>query len=607
MNLSIITINKNNAQGLEKTCLSVVSQTYTDFEWIVIDGASDDNSIEIIKKYTDKMSYWISEPDSGIYNAMNKGIRQSKGQFCLFLNSGDWLVSSTTLTDVFKEINEDNISEIFYSDKINSNGTINKYTKMLNVNSLLDSPINHQNSLIKRKLFIEHGLYNEDFKISSDWEYFLTEIVKYNTKFTYLNTNISIFEIDGIGGIKSLDKYNEKITMYQNVFGVLSDIMLEYSKYHKSTYKNIVYLFGINKIFIFILRSYKYSMIILYKLLNIFKIIFNKTIYKLFYYIKIPIIFLLEIFTTSNNILRLRFSNFRNIPYDFFLIPINIFCNNKQIKYKLTKYYSPHIHFFSVFGNKNDILKQTSAKKIFFTGENINNASVNKFYKYKGNCIDNVSLSLGFDYLDYDNYIRLPLWILYYFNPNNSKDEIKTILNNFNKPYNKTKFCALIASHDRSGIRKNIYNDLSIISHIDCPGRFLHNDDSLQNVYKNEKSLYLQQYKFNICPENSISPGYVTEKLFQSLFSGCIPIYNGWNKDPEPDIINPDIILWYENSNSTPLIKEIKNLYTSDKLFQAFIKKPIFCKNAVDKIFTYLQLYSNKIQDIAKMSISNAS
>ncbi len=89
MKLSIITVNLNNKDGLQKTIDSVISQTFKDFEWIVIDGGSTDGSKELIEKYSDYISYWVSEPDKGIYNAMNKGIKVAKGDYLEFLNSGD--------------------------------------------------------------------------------------------------------------------------------------------------------------------------------------------------------------------------------------------------------------------------------------------------------------------------------------------------------------------------------------------------------------------------------------------------------------------------------------------------------------------------------------
>lgn len=94
MKLSIITINYNNREGLRKTIESVVAQTTREFEYIVIDGGSTDGSVDVIKEFSDYIDYWVSEPDKGIYNAMNKGVKVAHGDYCQFLNSGDWLYDS---------------------------------------------------------------------------------------------------------------------------------------------------------------------------------------------------------------------------------------------------------------------------------------------------------------------------------------------------------------------------------------------------------------------------------------------------------------------------------------------------------------------------------
>ena len=100
MKLSIITINYNNRDGLQKTIDSVVSQTYKNFEWIIIDGGSTDGSKELIEQYQDHCAYWCSEPDKGIYNAMNKGIEKAIGDYSLFLNSGDRLHDDTVIDKI---------------------------------------------------------------------------------------------------------------------------------------------------------------------------------------------------------------------------------------------------------------------------------------------------------------------------------------------------------------------------------------------------------------------------------------------------------------------------------------------------------------------------
>ena len=109
MKLSIITVNLNNLEGLKKTYESVVCQTFTDYEWIVIDGGSTDGSREFIEQHQDKFAYWCSEPDKGIYNAMNKGIMRAKGEYLNFMNSGDCFACKETLAGVFNKPRKEDI------------------------------------------------------------------------------------------------------------------------------------------------------------------------------------------------------------------------------------------------------------------------------------------------------------------------------------------------------------------------------------------------------------------------------------------------------------------------------------------------------------------
>ena len=294
--------------------------------------------------------------------------------------------------------------------------------------------------------------------------------------------------------------------------------------------------------------------------------------------------------------IRVSFTNFwNNLQY----IHIHFFIKEIDIKkWRIVKYYNPQIHFFSVFGDAKKVKNSKARVKIFYTGEN---TDVTPYAQYKGNCVDCVDLSLGFNYIKTNNYIRLPIWIVSFFFNCDSKDEIKCILDNTKKQHQKTKFCALIASHDRAGLRTQIYSDVSRVAEVDCPGKLLHNDDTLQIKYNDNKRMYLQLYKFNICPENSIAKGYCTEKLFDSLLSGCIPIYNGYSKDPEPDIINPNIILWYDefdSENNKHTLNEIKKVHNNDKLYRSFIEQPFFCDTAVDKIYDILNKFNEKIREI---------
>jgi glycosyltransferase involved in cell wall biosynthesis len=198
--LSVITINLNNAAGLTKTIDSVINQSFTDVEYIIIDGGSTDGSLDIINKYSQKLSYWISEKDTGIYNAMNKGIRKARGHYLMFLNSGDWLLNPGVLEEAFKSSGN---ADILYGNTINYNGAKGEYKEVrfpeiLTFDYFLTSSIPHPSSLIKRELFEKYGLYNENFRIVSDWEFFVLTIIKYNVTYFHLELPVSVFDTNGI-------------------------------------------------------------------------------------------------------------------------------------------------------------------------------------------------------------------------------------------------------------------------------------------------------------------------------------------------------------------------------------------------------------------------
>jgi glycosyltransferase involved in cell wall biosynthesis len=199
MKLSIITINRNNAAGLRKTIESVVSQIFTDYEFIVIDGASTDGSLDVITQYSDKISYWRSETDKGIYNAMNKGIELAKGEYIQFLNSGDWLYEATTLIEVFES---DRTEEILYGDIayfINEKKQIQEvYPSEITMFRLYYNSICHQSIFHKRTLF-EKQNYNENYQVVSDWEFLLKAVVFSNCSTFKINKTIVYIETKGSG------------------------------------------------------------------------------------------------------------------------------------------------------------------------------------------------------------------------------------------------------------------------------------------------------------------------------------------------------------------------------------------------------------------------
>lgn len=198
MKISIITINYNNSEGLERTINSIQNQSLSDFEYLIIDGNSTDNSVEIIEKYSEKIDFWITEPDSGVYNAMNKGIKQAKGEYLLFINSGDYLKDNDSLRNAVPYLSK---SDIIYFDLCvihNDQCELKKYPDSISMKYLLKDTLPHPASFIKKNLFIRYGLYDESYKIISDWIFFFKAILLKKATYKHVNIFFSIFIFDGM-------------------------------------------------------------------------------------------------------------------------------------------------------------------------------------------------------------------------------------------------------------------------------------------------------------------------------------------------------------------------------------------------------------------------
>lgn len=197
--ISIITINYNDAVGLEKTIKSVLNQDYSELEFIVIDGNSTDGSKLVIEKYRDKFHYSISEKDSGIYNAMNKGIKVATGDYLLFLNGGDVLIEDDKiLTFCQEKLREDIIAFDCYLEK---NGQIVGKRTHIEKPTLFyayKKGFKHQSTFVKRSLFEKIGLYNENYEIASDYEFWIRSFLDSKTTSRSYQTPIAIFELGGI-------------------------------------------------------------------------------------------------------------------------------------------------------------------------------------------------------------------------------------------------------------------------------------------------------------------------------------------------------------------------------------------------------------------------
>lgn len=200
MKLSIITINYNNLDGLKRTYESVVSQTCQDFEWIIIDGGSTDGSKEFIEEHQGQFAYWCSEPDKGIYNAMNKGIAKANGEYLQFLNSGDNLVDDKVIEEFLAFGWEEDV----VSGDIILDGDINEIRYNPDEEELdfdrmrSGAGVTHPSSYIKKELFDKYGLYDESLRIVSDWKFFINVLIIQNRSYRHWKRIVANFNTDGI-------------------------------------------------------------------------------------------------------------------------------------------------------------------------------------------------------------------------------------------------------------------------------------------------------------------------------------------------------------------------------------------------------------------------
>ena len=194
MKYSVITINYNNKEGLKHTIESIVCQTYRDFEFIIIDGGSTDGSVDIIREYEEHITYWVSEQDNGVYHAMNKGVAQAHGDYCIFMNSGDCFHSSDVL-DSMKDYQEDIIcGKVLKGSSTTPSG---HHQSTITLVDLMRGSLPHQAMLIKRDLLVKHP-YDEHYKILSDWKFSIEAIVFDNCTFRNIELIVADYDISGI-------------------------------------------------------------------------------------------------------------------------------------------------------------------------------------------------------------------------------------------------------------------------------------------------------------------------------------------------------------------------------------------------------------------------
>lgn len=245
--ISIITINYNDKEGLLKTIQSVRSQTWQEFEFLVIDGDSTDGGKEVLAQYDGQIDYWISEPDSGVYNAMNKGIRAATGDYVLFMNSGDLFYNNDVLKNAMALMTGD--YGIYYGDVIVKKPHSERhktYPDELTFSFFYTGALCHQATFIKRQLFYDHFFYNEDYRIYSDGEFFIYTICKIGVPYKHLDLTIAIYDFTGISSTPKYEKLHEEERM-KSIRKFFPQFAEDYKVLSKLNAKRTKQLFHIEK------------------------------------------------------------------------------------------------------------------------------------------------------------------------------------------------------------------------------------------------------------------------------------------------------------------------------------------------------------------------
>lgn len=231
MKFTVITINYNNVEGLRATFDSVFSQTCHDYQYVVIDGGSTDGSKELIEQNADKIDYWVSEKDKGIYNAMNKGVAVATGEYCIFMNSGDCFYDGNVLDSIALELYGEDIlvGNVYQPDRKTRMSP--PPTREISLYHLYSGAIPHQGAFIKTSLLRKYP-YDETMKIAADWKFFIQVIILNKCSFRYVDLNVSVYDTAGISATHSDEMYEEKQRYLSEILP--ERVLLDY-KYMKAS------------------------------------------------------------------------------------------------------------------------------------------------------------------------------------------------------------------------------------------------------------------------------------------------------------------------------------------------------------------------------------
>ena len=204
MKISIITVVWNNQKTIKDAIGSVLEQTYKNIEYIIIDGASTDGTVEIIQSYEDKISKFVSEPDKGLYDAMNKGINLATGDVVGILNSDDFYIDKNIINKIVKEFEEKEVDSLFADLIFVKPENLTKTVRYYDSSKCFPNKFQyalypaHPTFFVKRKVYEKYGLFKIDYKIAADFDIMARFLYTNKISFTYLNEPIIKMRIGGV-------------------------------------------------------------------------------------------------------------------------------------------------------------------------------------------------------------------------------------------------------------------------------------------------------------------------------------------------------------------------------------------------------------------------
>ena len=245
MKISLLTVSYNSASTIGDTIQSVIAQDYPDIEYIIVDGNSNDGTQEIIQSYQHKVSKWISEPDQGIYEAMNKAIKLATGDVVGIINSDDFYADNNVLSKVAEKLNEASVDAVYgdlvYVDPNNLKRVVRKYS------SRNWKPEKfawgfmpaHPTFFVKRSCYEKAGLFKTDYKIAADYEMLIRLLYVHRVTHAYIPENLVVMRKGGVSsnGINSNIILNREILRACLENGISTNYVKIYSKYFRKVFE----------------------------------------------------------------------------------------------------------------------------------------------------------------------------------------------------------------------------------------------------------------------------------------------------------------------------------------------------------------------------------